>query len=281
MQRSLLHEVRCMADLHHPNIVQLLHMISLAESLYLVMELVPGGVMLDYLCDHGRMSEDTARGVFWQLLSALHYCHEKGIAHWDLQPQNVLLDAQMNAKLADFGLGASSNVHRLSTFCGSPLYAAPELFLSETQDGCAADIWSLGALLYQMLTDTVPFEAKSLEELLKKTGSGQYVVPTYLSTDVENFLKNLLNLNPEQRDNLKNIMPDPWLNMGQEEELKPYAEPPGDVTDPWIIEEMVNLGFHWEGFKGTLSNNTYNNIVATYLILHIHKSQNPSIAPSR
>lgn len=265
---SLLQEVRCMADLHHPNIVQLFHVISWADSLYLVMEFVPGGDMLDYLRAHGRMSEDTARGVFRQLVSAVHYCHEKGVAHRDLKTENVLLDAQMKATLADFGLGASSNIHQRSTFCGSLLFTAPELFLGEPYDSCAADIWSMGVLLYEMLTDTVPFQATSWPELMTKIASGRYVVPSYLSIHVANLLQKLLNLNPEQRDDLKAIMPDPWLNMGQEEELKPYVEPPSDDTDTWVKEEMVNLGFRCEDIEDTLSNKTGNNILATYRILH-------------
>uniref|UniRef100_A0A671EDI2 non-specific serine/threonine protein kinase n=1 Tax=Rhinolophus ferrumequinum TaxID=59479 RepID=A0A671EDI2_RHIFE len=168
-----------MADLHHPNIVRLFHVISLAESLLLVMEFVPGGDMLDYLRDHGCMSEDTARGVFRQLVSAVHYCHEKGIAHRDLKPQNVLLDAQMNAKLIDFGLGAASDIHQLSTFCGSFLYAAPELFLSKIYDGCATDTRSLGVMLYEMLTHTIPFEDVCLDELLERLGCGQYYMSSY------------------------------------------------------------------------------------------------------
>ncbi|KAF6270072.1 hypothetical protein mRhiFer1_009686 [Rhinolophus ferrumequinum] len=213
--RSLLHKVRCMEDLYHPNIVQLFHVISTAESLFLAMELMPGENMHHYLRDHNRMSENKACSVFWQLVSAVHYCHEKGIAHRDLKPQNVLLDTQMNAKLADFArLGASFNVHQLSTFCGGPAYVAPELSLGEIYDGRVADIWSLRALLYKMLTNTIPF--KAMKELMKKLGSGQYAVPPYLSIDMENFLKKLLTLNSEQRQNLKDIMPDSWLNMGQE-----------------------------------------------------------------
>ncbi|KAF6284469.1 hypothetical protein mRhiFer1_009232 [Rhinolophus ferrumequinum] len=88
--RSLLHEVRCMEDFHHPNIVQLFHVISTAESFSLVTELMPGEDMQHYLHDHSHMSEDTARGVFQQLVSAVQYCHEKGVAHRDLKPPNVL-----------------------------------------------------------------------------------------------------------------------------------------------------------------------------------------------
>uniref|UniRef100_A0A671EE99 non-specific serine/threonine protein kinase n=1 Tax=Rhinolophus ferrumequinum TaxID=59479 RepID=A0A671EE99_RHIFE len=206
IRRSLLHEVRCMADLHHLNIVRLFHVISSAESLFLVMEFVPGGDMLDYLRDHGRMSEDTARGVFRQLVSAVHYCHEKGVAHRDLKPQNVLLDAQMNAKLIDFGLGAASGIRQLNTFCGSFLYAAPELFLSKIHDGCATDTWSLGLMLYEMLTGTIPFQDVSLGELLERLGDEQYDMPSCLSIEAQNLLKKLLKPKPEHRSDLKSVI---------------------------------------------------------------------------
>ncbi|KAF6284462.1 hypothetical protein mRhiFer1_009225 [Rhinolophus ferrumequinum] len=161
MRRSLLQEVHCMADLKHANIVQLFHVISIAESLFLVMELVPRGDMLRYLYDHGRMSEDKARGVFQQLVSAVHYCHEKGIAHRDLKPQKCAVR-----------------------------HSAPELFLGQTYEGRAVDIWSLGVLRYKMLTNTVSFKAMDWGELRQKVVSGQYVVPSYLCIEVENFQKN-------------------------------------------------------------------------------------------
>ncbi|XP_032944427.1 serine/threonine-protein kinase MARK2-like [Rhinolophus ferrumequinum] len=103
---------------------------------------------------------------------------------------------------------------------------------------------------------------------MMKIRNGQYFVPTYLSTQVANLLQKLLNLHPRQRDNLRDIMSDPWINMGQEEELKPYVEPPSDVIDTWVMEEMVNLGFGEEDIKNALGNKIYNNILATYRILH-------------
>ncbi|KAF6327535.1 hypothetical protein mRhiFer1_008253 [Rhinolophus ferrumequinum] len=123
-----------------------------------------------------------------------------------------------------------------------------------------------------MFTNAIPFKAEDSEGVKEKVVRGKHVVPSYLSVDVESFLKKLLTLIPEQRENLEAIMPDPWLNMGQEEELKPYVEPPGDVIDPGVIEQMLNLGIHWEDIKDTLSNKTYNNnIKATYRMLHTQK----------
>nr|XP_019609792.1 PREDICTED: serine/threonine-protein kinase MARK2-like [Rhinolophus sinicus] len=267
LRRFLLQEVRCMVDLHHPNIIQLFHVLSSAEYLYLVMEFVPTGDMMDYLNEYGRMSEGRARRVFRQLVSAVHYCHEKGVAHRDLKPQNVLLDPYLNVKLTDFGLGAPSNVRHLSTFCGTLFYTAPEVFQGKIYSGCAADTWSLGVLLHEMLTNIIPFMEISLEELVERLDREEYDIPSYLSYEVENLLRKMLTLNPEQRDNLKDFMPHPWLNMDQEEELKPYVEPPRDVIDPWVISEMVNLGFQQEEIKGVVPNHKYNNITATYYIL--------------
>lgn len=92
-------------------------------------------------------------------------------------------------------------------------------------------------------------------------------MPFYLSFEVENFLKKII-LNPQTRENLKDIMPDPWLTVGQEEELKPYV-----VIDLWVTQEMLNLVFHWEDIKDMLSNKTYNNVVATYHILNTQKNK--------
>ncbi|KAF6333346.1 hypothetical protein mRhiFer1_008118 [Rhinolophus ferrumequinum] len=114
------------------------------ESLFLVTEIVPGGDLTDYLYAHGHMLEGKVHDIFQQLVSAVHYCHEKGIAHRDLNPHNVLLNTQMNAKLSDFGLGTSFNGRQLSTVCSNPVYAGPELCLGQKYDGPTVDIWSLG-----------------------------------------------------------------------------------------------------------------------------------------
>lgn len=185
------------------------------------MELEHNGNTQDYLCAYGRMPEALACKLFRQLVSALHYCHIKGIAHRNLEPQNVLLDWRMNAKVVDFGFAASFKEHEFSMFCGSPLAAPPELFQEQIYDGPAMDMWGLGVLLYKMLMNTYPFTGESFEELEHKVLKGEYVVPSYFSSGVTNLLKKLINLNPKGRKNLQNIMPDPWLNEGYEEELEP------------------------------------------------------------
>jgi len=115
--------------LDHPNIVKLFQVIETEKTLYLVMEYASGGEVFDYLVLHGRMKEKEARAKFRQIVSAVQYCHQKKIIHRDLKAENLLLDSEMNIKIADFGFSNEFTPgNKLDTFCGSPPYAAPELF---------------------------------------------------------------------------------------------------------------------------------------------------------
>ncbi|VDL95962.1 unnamed protein product [Schistocephalus solidus] len=128
-RQKLLREVRIMKMLDHPNIVKLFEIISNEKVLYLVMEYASGGEVFDFLVTHGKMAEKEARAKFRQIVSAVQYCHQKHVVHRDLKAENLLLDASMNVKIADFGFSNEfSTGTKLDTFCGSPPYAAPELF---------------------------------------------------------------------------------------------------------------------------------------------------------
>lgn len=109
--------------------MKLFQVIETEKTLYLVMEYASGGEVFDYLVAHGRMKEKEARAKFRQIVSSVEYCHQKGVVHRDLKAENLLLDSEMNIKIADFGFSNQFTVGvKLNTFCGSPPYAAPELF---------------------------------------------------------------------------------------------------------------------------------------------------------
>ncbi|XP_072736793.1 serine/threonine-protein kinase MARK2 isoform X3 [Ciconia boyciana] len=249
--QKLFREVRIMKVLNHPNI----------------------GEVFDYLVAHGRMKEKEARAKFRQIVSAVQYCHQKFIVHRDLKAENLLLDADMNIKIADFGFSNEFTFgNKLDTFCGSPPYAAPELFQGKKYDGPEVDVWSLGVILYTLVSGSLPFDGQNLKELRERVLRGKYRIPFYMSTDCENLLKKFLILNPTKRGTLEQIMKDRWMNVGHEDdELKPYMEPVPDYKDPRRTELMVSMGYTREEIQESLVGQKYNEVMATYLLLD-HKS---------
>ncbi|XP_075963411.1 MAP/microtubule affinity-regulating kinase 3a isoform X13 [Anarhichas minor] len=267
--QKLFREVRIMKILNHPNIVKLFEVIETERTLYLVMEYASGGEVFDYLVAHGRMKEKEARSKFRQIVSAVQYCHQKHIVHRDLKAENLLLDADMNIKIADFGFSNEFTMgNKLDTFCGSPPYAAPELFQGKKYDGPEVDVWSLGVILYTLVSGSLPFDGQNLKELRERVLRGKYRIPFYMSTDCENLLKRFLVLNPSKRGTLEQIMKDRWINAGfEEDELKPYTEPELDITDQKRIDVMVGMGYNLEEIQESLAKMKYDEITATYLLL--------------
>ncbi|XP_034532244.1 serine/threonine-protein kinase MARK2 isoform X30 [Notolabrus celidotus] len=274
--QKLFREVRIMKMLNHPNIVKLFEVIETEKTLYLVMEYASGGEVFDYLVAHGRMKEKEARAKFRQIVSAVQYCHQKCIVHRDLKAENLLLDADMNIKIADFGFSNEFTLgNKLDTFCGSPPYAAPELFQGKKYDGPEVDVWSLGVILYTLVSGSLPFDGQNLKELRERVLRGKYRIPFYMSTDCENLLKKFLILNPSKRGSLEQqIMRDRWMNVGyEEEELKPYIEPMPDYKDPRRTDVMLQMGFSLEEIQDSLVNQKYNDVMAAYLLLDYRNSE--------
>ncbi|XP_012718075.2 serine/threonine-protein kinase MARK2 isoform X9 [Fundulus heteroclitus] len=274
--QKLFREVRIMKMLNHPNIVKLFEVIETEKTLYLVMEYASGGEVFDYLVAHGRMKEKEARAKFRQIVSAVQYCHQKCIVHRDLKAENLLLDADMNIKIADFGFSNEFTLgNKLDTFCGSPPYAAPELFQGKKYDGPEVDVWSLGVILYTLVSGSLPFDGQNLKELRERVLRGKYRIPFYMSTDCENLLKKFLILNPSKRGSLEQqIMRDRWMNVGYEEdELKPYIEPQPDYKDPKRTDKMLRMGYSQEEIQDSLVNQKYNEVMATFLLLDYRNSE--------
>uniref|UniRef100_A0AAG5DTV3 MAP/microtubule affinity-regulating kinase 3 n=1 Tax=Anopheles atroparvus TaxID=41427 RepID=A0AAG5DTV3_ANOAO len=270
--QKLYREVRIMKMLDHPNIVKLFQVIETEKTLYLVMEYASGGEVFDYLVAHGKMKEKEARAKFRQIVSAVQYCHQKRIIHRDLKAENLLLDSEMNIKIADFGFSNEFTPgSKLDTFCGSPPYAAPELFQGRKYDGPEVDVWSLGVILYTLVSGSLPFDGATLKELRERVLRGKYRIPFYMSTDCEVLLKKFLVLNPSKRASLETIMKDKWMNMGYEDdELKPYVEPLPDLKDQKRIgktEALVAMGYNRQDIEESLANTMYDDVFATYLLL--------------
>jgi 5'-AMP-activated protein kinase catalytic alpha subunit len=148
-RQRLVHEILILQRVQHPNLVQLLEVIDEPTRIYLVTEYVGGGELFSYIVQKGRLEEGEACRLFGQMVAAVDSCHRQLVIHRDLKPENVLLDANGEIKVIDFGLGTLLHYadEVLTVACGSPHYAAPEMLLGGGYLGQRADMWSLGVCL--------------------------------------------------------------------------------------------------------------------------------------
>ncbi|XP_047985854.1 LOW QUALITY PROTEIN: uncharacterized protein LOC125226061 [Leguminivora glycinivorella] len=217
-------EVQIMSSVRHPNIVHIYEVFENSEKMILVMEYCSGGELYDYLSQKKVLQEDEARRLFRQIATAVYYCHIHKICHRDLKLENVLLDDTGSAKIADFGL---SNVFKetslLSTFCGSPLYASPEIVKGTPYIGPEVDCWSLGVLLYTLVYGAMPFDGSNFKRLVRQISNGDYYEPKTPST-ASPLIRDMLTVDPLKRADIVYICDHSWVNSGCETGCLEMAE---------------------------------------------------------
>ena len=202
--------------LSHENIVKYYDIFDRNNKIYILMDYIEGGDLLDYIQKNGCVSEYTSRMVFKKMVSAVRYLHTRGIVHRDLKCENVLLDEKMNPKLTDFGFAKRINQRTdLSmTFCGSAAYAPLEILLGRPYSGFASDVWSLGIILYIMLTGLMPFDDSSPTKLIKAIEQGPRFhkkVKQKLSEKAKSIIIRILQSKPVCRPPIIQIERDPWF----------------------------------------------------------------------
>ncbi|KAI3654153.1 hypothetical protein MP228_000872 [Amoeboaphelidium protococcarum] len=228
-------EVKLLMRLDHPNIIKLHQVIDTEGELYIIMDYASGGELIDYIAAKGNLSEKEGRKFFRQLVSAIDHCHLAGVVHRDLKLENMLLSDSKDLLLSDFGLGRSIDGFNqyLNTFCGTPLYAGPELVSGIKYIGPSADIWSLGIVLYIMIAGKPPFKCDSIAELYAQIKSVKYACPGHFSEDLQKLLQKLLVKDPSKRATMDQLRADPWIN-------KDEAEPPLRVMPLIPVAADVN-----------------------------------------
>ncbi|GLB43723.1 putative non-specific serine threonine protein kinase [Lyophyllum shimeji] len=222
-------EFEYMRTLRHPHIIKLYEVISTPTDIIFVLEYA-GGELFNYIVANGRMPEPQARRFFQQIISGIEYSHRLKIVHRDLKPENVLLDDDLNVKIADFGLSNEiSDGDFLSTSCGSPNYAAPEVIRGGVYAGPEIDVWSSGVILYVMLCGRLPFEDEDVQMLFHKINQGEYHMPSFLSADARNLIQDMLAVDPVKRITVQEITEHPFFTTDLPRYLKPLPPPPGPV----------------------------------------------------
>ncbi|KAF7215647.1 serine/threonine-protein kinase SIK1 [Nothobranchius furzeri] len=267
-------EVQIMKLLNHPHIIKLYQVMETKDMLYIVTEYARNGEMFDHLTSNGRMSEDEARKKFWQILTAVDYCHRHHIVHRDLKTENLLLDANMNIKLADFGFGNFYKAGEpLSTWCGSPPYAAPEVFEGKEYEGPQLDIWSLGVVLYVLVCGSLPFDGPSLPALRQRVTEGRFRIPFFMSQDCENLIRKMLVVDPAKRISVAQIKQHRWMladpSAAQQtlsHSLTEYNSNLGDYSEP-VLSIMNTLGIDRQRTIESLQSSSYNHFSAIYYLL--------------
>ncbi|KAJ7233858.1 hypothetical protein B0H12DRAFT_1191879 [Mycena haematopus] len=212
MSASLTREIHHHRTLHHPHVTQMYEVIATENSIWIVAELCSGGELFDYLVEKGRIAEDEAKIIFGQLCLAVGYLHDKGIVHRDLKLENVLLDERCRVKLGDFGFTREFEKGALmETFCGTTGYASPEMLQGRKYLGPEVDIWSLGIILYCLLTGTLPFDDDDEDVMRQKIIIGEFEDPEWLSVESRDLLKNILQQDPTKRLPISQILMHAWF----------------------------------------------------------------------
>ncbi|XP_046382501.1 serine/threonine-protein kinase SIK3 homolog isoform X2 [Ischnura elegans] len=226
--KKIFREIQIMKKLRHPHIIRLYQVMETEKMIYLVTEFASNGEIFDYIVEKGRMSEEEARSVFRQIVSAVNYCHSMNVVHRDLKAENLLLDANMDIKLADFGFSNHFLPgQKLSTWCGSPPYAAPELFEGRKYDGPKADIWSMGVVLYVLVCGVLPFDGDTLQSLRARVITGMFRIPFFMSADCEHLIRHMLVVDPERRLSIQQVLDHRWMMPPVGECPVPKGKGPG------------------------------------------------------
>ena len=219
-------EISILKRLNHINVIKIYKITEELENYYIVMEYCENGELFNYIVAHQRLSEEETSYFFYQLINGLDYIHHKNIVHRDIKPENLLLSKDNVLKIVDFGL---SNYYYLdgkllSTPCGSPCYASPEMVCGNKYNGFRIDIWSCGIIIFAMICGYLPFEDPDNEILFKKIMKCEVDYPDYLSDDVLDIMNKIIVVDPNKRYNIEQIKKHPFYLKGKKEFEKKHKD---------------------------------------------------------
>ena len=219
-------EINILKRLHHINLIKIHKISEESDNYFIVMEYCENGELFNYIVAHERLSEEETAYFFYQLINGLDYIHHKNIVHRDLKPENLLLSQGNILKIVDFGL---SNYYYpeeqlLSTPCGSPCYASPEMACGNKYNGFKIDVCSCGIIIFAMICGYLPFEDPNNEILFKKIMKCKVDYPEYLSEEVLDILNKIIVIDPNKRINIEQIRQHPFYLKGKNEFKKKHKD---------------------------------------------------------
>ena len=226
-KQKIKNEIEMLSHFHHPFINQILDNFETDTHIFIIMEYVCGD-LLGFIRKRGKLSESVSKLIFKQLIEGLKYIHKKKVVHRDIKLDNILIDLTNTIKICDFGVSRYYTKDELMfEHCGTPAYISPEIFENKGYKGTGCDIWSAGVTLYYMLGGVQPFKANSIKELEKNIKKGDFKPLEEVSSEANNLIKGMLQVNPKKRLTVDEILNHPWLSkvdLNQRQKLNLFTE---------------------------------------------------------
>ena len=267
----ILREMKIITELNHQNVIKVHEMCESNEYFLIIMEYCEGGELFNYIVENQRLSEEETAYFFYQLINGIEYIHSKGIVHRDLKPENLLLDGNKVLKIIDFGLSNFYNGTYLSTPCGSPCYASPEMVSGKSYNGFYIDVWSTGIILFATMCGYLPFEDPDNDILFKKILAGRLHYPSHLSPLAKDIMKRILVKDPEKRIKIEEIKEHEFYLIGkslfekkfniEEEKAKEVDATTNDFMYHPYVTEGKKSSVPFNTFKDYFENSKKNNKV--------------------
>ena len=267
-------EIKYLKLFTHPNIIKIYEVIESSSSFFIVMEYAPGGELFNYIVEKEKLTEKESSFFLYQIIQGVKEIHKKNICHRDIKPENLLFTKNKIIKIIDFGL-SSEYENYLSTPCGSPCYASPEMIEGKKYNGLSIDLWACGIILFAMLCGYLPFDDTNNDGLFEKIIEGKIDYPDpieddiYLSEDALDLIDKILTSDPEKRIGLEEILEHPFMEYGKMEYNR-VIKPENFKQEALIINYMVSeLGIENKNniIEKNIHENRHNNITTTYHLL--------------
>ncbi len=235
----IIREMTILNQIDHINVIKVYDIYESEDNYLIIMEYCEGGELFNYIVKNQKLSEEETSFFFYQIINGVEYLHSKNIVHRDLKPENLLLCEGNILKIIDFGLSNFYNGNYLSTPCGSPCYASPEMVSGNKYNGFNIDIWAIGIILFAMLCGYLPFEDDDNDILFQKILECKLDYPKHLSPLAKDIMKKILVTNPEKRIKIPQIKKHKFYLMGKKLYNKKFNinEEVNDVEDSNDFEE--------------------------------------------